>query len=79
MLPSTAVFASLKNLTLEFVDLAPGSGHLLARLSSSACCPSLLRLRIALRASASSAPEPGSWCSTPGGELLLLSMERAYG
>jgi len=45
-LPRTAVFTSLKDLTLEFVELAAGSGHLLARLSSAACCPSLQKLRM---------------------------------
>ncbi|KAL6893813.1 hypothetical protein ACP4OV_007911 [Aristida adscensionis] len=45
-LPSNVVFQSLASLTLKFIDLAPGSGQLLARLLSSACCPSLQRLHM---------------------------------
>lgn len=71
-LPSTAVFASLKNLTLKFVDLAPGSGHLLARLLSSSCCSRLQRLRIAHVSFKRAGTRE---LVVDAGELLLLSME----
>ncbi|KAL6636654.1 hypothetical protein ACP70R_024226 [Stipagrostis hirtigluma subsp. patula] len=45
-LPSDVVFASLANVRLEFIDLEAGSGRLLTRLLSSACCPSLQRLHM---------------------------------
>ncbi|GJM97067.1 hypothetical protein PR202_ga13965 [Eleusine coracana subsp. coracana] len=45
-LPSTAVFTSLTDLKLEFIELADGSGLLLSRLLSSACCPCLQTLRM---------------------------------
>ncbi|WVZ61062.1 hypothetical protein U9M48_010990 [Paspalum notatum var. saurae] len=45
-LPSAAVFTSLENLALEFVQLAPGSTGHLARIVSSACCPRLRHLRM---------------------------------
>nr|TKV90513.1 hypothetical protein SEVIR_9G034200v2 [Setaria viridis] len=43
-LPSAVVFASLVDLTIKFMKVAAGSGHLLARLLSSDCCPSLQKL-----------------------------------
>lgn len=45
-LPSAAVFMSLERLSLCSVQLAPGSGHLLARILSSACCPRLHKVRM---------------------------------
>ncbi|CAL4936740.1 unnamed protein product [Urochloa decumbens] len=45
-LPSTAVFASLTDLALEFIELAAGSGHLLARILSPACCPRFQKLHM---------------------------------
>ena len=40
-LPRTVVFTSLKDLTLDSMELVAGSGHLLARLLSSSCCRNL--------------------------------------
>ncbi|XP_066365596.1 FBD-associated F-box protein At5g38590-like [Miscanthus floridulus] len=75
-LPRTAVFTSLKDLTLEFVELAAGSGHRLARLLSSVCCPSLQKLRMMcidlLRAGTKK-------LVLDTGELLELSMEVVEG
>ncbi|CAL4928067.1 unnamed protein product [Urochloa decumbens] len=45
-LPSTVVFASLTDLALEFIELAAGSGHLLARILSPACRPRLQKLHM---------------------------------
>ncbi|TVU15731.1 hypothetical protein EJB05_39269, partial [Eragrostis curvula] len=45
-LPSSAVFASLTDLTLELVVFAHGTLHLLTRLLSSSCCPRLQKLRL---------------------------------
>jgi hypothetical protein len=45
-LPTTGSFVSLTDLCLERMVVAAGSGHLLARLLSSACCPSLQKLRM---------------------------------
>jgi hypothetical protein len=45
-LPTTAVFPSLVDLSPENIELVAGSGHLLARLLSSACCPSLQKLQL---------------------------------
>lgn len=45
-LPSTAVFPSLTDLSLEAIVVEAGGDHLLARLVSSACCPGLYRLRL---------------------------------
>jgi hypothetical protein len=45
-LPAAAVFASLVDLSLENTEFAAGSGHLLARFLSSACCPSLQKLQL---------------------------------
>jgi hypothetical protein len=70
-LPRTAVFTSLKDLTLEFVELAAGSGHLLARLSSAACSPSLQKLRM-MRINF---VEWTKELVLDAGELLELSME----
>jgi len=40
------VFISLVDLSLENIELVAGSGHLLAHLLSSACCPSLKKLQL---------------------------------
>ena len=47
-LPATAVFASLVDLSPEYVHLCDcgNSGHILARLLSSACFPSLQKLHL---------------------------------
>jgi hypothetical protein len=75
-LPRTAVFTSLKDLTLEFLELAVGSGHLLARLLSSVCCPSLQKLRM-MRVNLLRAGTKELVLDT--GELLELSMEAVEG
>ncbi|XP_034605032.1 uncharacterized protein [Setaria viridis] len=45
-LPATAVFVSLKSLSLESMMIIKGTWHLLARLLSTACCPCLQKLRM---------------------------------
>ncbi|CAL5069961.1 unnamed protein product [Urochloa decumbens] len=45
-LPVTAVFTSLADLSLKSIDFPVGSGHLLARLLSPACCPRLQKLQL---------------------------------
>lgn len=48
-LPSAAVFVSLKSLSLESVAIMKGTSdqcHLLARLLSTECCPSLQKVRL---------------------------------
>nr|CAB3485758.1 unnamed protein product [Digitaria exilis] len=45
-LPSSAVFASLTDLSLGAIEVEAGGGHLLARLVSSACCPRLRSLQL---------------------------------
>jgi len=75
-LPRTVVFTSLKDLTLEFVELAAGSGHLLSRLLSSVCCPSLQKLRM-MCVNLCRAGTKELVLDT--GELLELSMEAVEG
>jgi hypothetical protein len=45
-LPSTAVFASLTDLSLKHIRFEQGGVHLLARFVSTACCPRLHRLEL---------------------------------
>ncbi|CAO2036503.1 unnamed protein product [Urochloa humidicola] len=45
-LPATAVFTSLNNLSLQSIKFPDGSGHLLARFLSPACCPRLQKLQL---------------------------------
>ncbi|CAL5030040.1 unnamed protein product [Urochloa decumbens] len=45
-LPTAATFASLADLSLEYLEFADGGGDLLNRLLSPACCPRLRKLRM---------------------------------
>ncbi|CAN6269280.1 unnamed protein product [Urochloa humidicola] len=44
--PVTAVFTLLTDLSLQSIEFPNGSGHLLSRLLSSACCPRLQKLKL---------------------------------
>ncbi|CAO2036504.1 unnamed protein product [Urochloa humidicola] len=44
--PVTAVFTWLTDLSLQSIEFPNGSGHLLSRLLSSACCPRLQKLEL---------------------------------
>ncbi|CAN6229557.1 unnamed protein product [Urochloa humidicola] len=77
-LPATAVFVSLKTLSLQSMRIKQGSCHLLARLLSTACCPCLQKVTLRDLRIHKFSWSKGPLLSLEAAALTEISMEQMY-